>query len=328
MFRHEAPGREEEPCDASAPYAEHPTSQRPTRQQSLSTHELTERVESGDVDTVLVVFTDMQGRLQGKRVHAPYFLDEVAAHGMEGCNYLLAVDVDMNTVSGYEMSSWEQGYGDFLITPDLDDAAPCAVAALVGDGPVRPVLAGRHPGPPVAPAGAPGPGRRGAAARVHRPRRHRAGVHRVPRLLPGRVRRELPGPDRLTRYNVDYSILGTSEDEPLMRDIRNAMYGAGLTVESSKGECNFGQHEIAFRYDEVLRTADNHVVFKAAAKELAAKHGKSLTFMAKYDEREGNSCHVHMSLRGTDGEIVFADGAGPKPGLLELRRRRSRDPGW
>ena len=95
-----------------------------------------------------------------------------------------------------------------------------------------------------------------------------------------------------------------------MRDIRNAMYGAGLTVESSKGECNFGQHEIAFRYDDVLRTSDNHVVFKAAAKELAAKHGKSLTFMAKYDEREGNSCHIHMSLRGTDGAIVFADGDG------------------
>jgi glutamine synthetase len=92
--------------------------QHPTRQQPLSTPELTERVESGAVDTVLVVFTDMQGRLQGKRVHAPYFLDEVAVHGMEGCNYLLAVDVDMNTVSGYEMSSWEQGYGDFIITPD------------------------------------------------------------------------------------------------------------------------------------------------------------------------------------------------------------------
>jgi glutamine synthetase len=114
-----------------------------------------------------------------------------------------------------------------------------------------------------------------------------------------------------TRYNVDYSILGTSGDEPLMRDIRNAMYGAGLTVESSKGECNLGQHEIAFKYDQVLRTADNHVVFKAAAKELADRHGKALTFMAKYDEREGNSCHLHMSLRGTDGAIVFAgDEAG------------------
>jgi glutamine synthetase len=89
------------------------------------------------------------------------------------------------------------------------------------------------------------------------------------------------------------------------------MYGAGLTVESSKGECNLGQHEIAFKYDDVLRTADNHVVFKTAAKELADRHGKALTFMAKYDEREGNSCHLHMSLRGTDGTIAFADGDGP-----------------
>ena len=111
------------------------------------------------------------------------------------------------------------------------------------------------------------------------------------------------------QYNVDYSILGTARIEPLLRRIRLDMAGAGLYVESAKGECNLGQHEIAFRYDDVLRTADNHVVFKAAAKELAGKHGKSLTFMAKYDEREGNSCHVHMSLRGTDGEIVFADGS-------------------
>ncbi len=133
-----------------------------------------------------------------------------------------------------------------------------------------------------------------------------------------------------TRYNVDYSILGTSEDEPLMRDIRNAMYGAGLTVESSKGECNFGQHEIAFRYDEVLRTADNHVVFKAAAKELAAKHGKSPD--------------LHGQVRRARGQLVprAHEPAGhgrrdrvrrrrrrqrrPQPGLLELRRRRSRDP--
>src|SRR3954468_11060441 len=95
-----------------------------TPQRPLTTDELTERVESGDVDTVLVVFTDMQGRLQGKRVHARFFLDEVASHGMEGCNYLLAVDVDMNTVSGYEMSSWEQGYGDFEMKPDLDSLRP------------------------------------------------------------------------------------------------------------------------------------------------------------------------------------------------------------
>ena len=274
----------------------------------LTLEALTQSVESGQIDTVLVVFTDMQGRLQGKRVHARYFLDEVAGHGMEGCNYLLAVDVDMNTVSGYEMSSWEQGYGDFLITPDLTTLrrAPwlpssamiqCDLSWLDGT-PVR-----QSPRQVL----------RAQADEARRLGFTALGGTELEFIVFRDSFQEAfdanyQGLTGSTRYNVDYSILGTSADEPLMRDIRNAMYGAGLTVESSKGECNFGQHEIAFRYDEVLRTADNHVVFKAAAKELAAKHGKSLTFMAKYDEREGNSCHVHMSLRGTDGEIVFADG--------------------
>src|SRR5689334_3964837 len=277
----------------------------------LTLEALTQSVESGQIDTVLVVFTDMQGRLQGKRVHARYFLDEVAGHGMEGCNYLLAVDVDMNTVSGYEMSSWEQGYGDFLITPDLTTLrrAPWLPSSAM----VQCDLSWLD-GTPV----------RQSPRQVLRAQTDEA--RRLGFTALGGTELEFivfrdsfqeafdanyQGLTGSTRYNVDYSILGTSGDEPLMRDIRNAMYGAGLTVESSKGECNLGQHEIAFKYDEVLRTADNHVVFKAAAKELAARHGKALTFMAKYDEREGNSCHIHMSLRGTDGEIVFADGDGP-----------------
>jgi glutamine synthetase len=115
------------------------------------------------------------------------------------------------------------------------------------------------------------------------------------------------------QYNVDYSLLGTSRVEPLLRDIRNGMFGAGLVVESAKGECNLGQHEIAFKYDEVVRTADKHSIYKTGAKEIAAQHGKALTFMAKFDQREGNSCHIHMSLRGDDGGIVFDEGDGPTP---------------
>jgi len=107
---------------------------------------------------------------------------------------------------------------------------------------------------------------------------------------------------------VDYSILGPTRVEPLLRDLRNVMYDAGLTVESAKGECHFGQHEVAFRFAEVLTTADNHSVYKNTAKEIADQHARSLTFMAKYDGREGNSCHIHLSLRGLDGELVFADG--------------------
>jgi len=115
------------------------------------------------------------------------------------------------------------------------------------------------------------------------------------------------------QYNVDYSLLGTSRVEPLLRDIRNGMFAAGLVVESAKGECNLGQHEIAFKFDEVIRTGDNHSIYKNGAKEIAAHHGKALTFMAKFDQREGNSCHIHMSLRGDDGRIVFDDGDGPTP---------------
>ena len=272
----------------------------------LSLDDLTAKVGSGDLDTVLVVFTDMQGRLQGKRIHARYFLDEVVSHGTEGCNYLLAVDVEMNTVSGYEISSWEKGYGDFVLTPDFDTLriAPW----LPGSAMVQCDLSWLD-GTPVRQSP-----RQVLAAQVEE-------AARLGFVAYGGTELEFivfadsfqqafdagyRGLTGSTRYNVDYSILGTSGDEPLMRDIRNAMYGAGLVVESSKGECNLGQHEIAFRYDEVLRTADNHVVYKTAAKELAARHDKALTFMAKYDEREGNSCHIHMSLRGADGAIVFA----------------------
>jgi glutamine synthetase len=112
-------------------------------------------------------------------------------------------------------------------------------------------------------------------------------------------------------YNVDYSMLGTARVEPLLRRIRNEMFSAGMTVESAKGECNLGQHEIAFKYRDALGTCDNHVIYKTGAKEIAAQEGMALTFMAKYNEREGNSCHVHLSFRGTDGSLVMADDADP-----------------
>lgn len=112
------------------------------------------------------------------------------------------------------------------------------------------------------------------------------------------------------QYNVDYSVLGTGRVEPLLRRIRNEMAGAGLTVESAKGECNPGQHEIAFRYDEALVTCDQHAVYKTGAKEIAAQEGMSLTFMAKYNELEGNSCHIHLSLADADGRNAMAEGGG------------------
>ncbi|AIV37414.1 gamma-glutamylethanolamide synthetase GlnA4 [Streptomyces sp. R1] len=276
----------------------------------LGVEELHALVAAGDIDTVVLAFPDMQGRLQGKRFAARFFLDEVLAHGTEGCNYLLAVDADMNTVDGYAMSSWDRGYGDFAMHADpatlrrlpWNEGTAMAVADLAWeDG--SPVLA--------------------APRQILRRQLERLAEHgytaQVGTELEFIVFRDTyehawdanyRGLTPANQYNVDYSVLGTGRVEPLLRRIRNEMAGAGLTVESAKGECNPGQHEIAFRYDEALVTCDQHAVYKTGAKEIAAQEGMSLTFMAKYNEREGNSCHIHLSLADADGRNAMADGSG------------------
>jgi len=280
---------------------------------ALTIDQLRPQIQAGDVDTVLVAVTDMQGRLQGKRLHAQYFLDVVLDHATEGCNYLLAVDVDMNTVEGYAMSSWSSGYGDFVMQPDLSTLRPV---------PWQPgtvlVLADLQweDGTPVAASP------RQVLTR-QTTRLAEAGMTAyVGTELEFLVFRDTyeqawsagyRGLTPVNQYNVDYSMLGTARIEPLLRRIRNDMTGAGLVVESAKGECNLGQHEIAFRYDEALAACDGHVVYKNGAKEIAAQEGVALTFMAKYDEREGNSCHIHCSFRGTDGSSILADGTGLSP---------------
>jgi glutamine synthetase len=273
----------------------------------LTVDRLRELVDQGAVDTVLVALTDMQGRLQGKRCHARYFLDVVLPHAAEACNYLLAVDVDMNTVDGYAMSSWDRGYGDFVLRPDLSTLR--LVPWQEGTALVLCDIQWEDGSPVVA-----------------SPRQvlQRQLARLAERDLVAYVGTELEfvvfrdsyesawdaGYRNLqpaNQYNVDYSLVGTARVEPLLRAIRNGMVGAGMVVESAKGECNLGQHEIAFRYADAATTCDNHVVYKTGAKEIAADHGMSLTFMAKYDEREGNSCHIHLSLRSTDGTPVLAD---------------------
>ncbi len=282
----------------------------------LTEADLRQLVASGDIDTVVVAFTDMQGRLQGKRIHAPFFVDEVLAHGTEGCNYLLAVDVDMNTVPGYAISSWESGYGDMQFALDLDTIR--LLTHLPATAVVQCDLTWMD-GAPVrqSPRSVLGAQVERAASLGYRAF---AGTELEFILFDDTYRDGWDsGYRNLTpanAYNVDYSILGTTKVEPLLRDIRNTMYAAGLTVESAKGECNFGQHEIAFRFAEVVETADNHSVYKNSAKEIADQHGCSLTFMAKYNEREGNSCHIHLSLRGLDGGTVFWD-AGARTPLYE-----------
>ena len=287
--------------------------------------ELRALVDTGEIDTVIVAFTDMQGRLQGKRCHARYFLDELLHHPTEGCNYLLAVDVEMNTVSGFAMSSWEQGYGDFVLAHDLSTLrrVPWEPAtALVQcdlewlDG--RPVVA--------------------SPRQVLRRQIERLAEHGLVAVAGTELefivfdtsygeagRRGYRDLEASTRFNVDYALAGTASAEPLIRRLRNEMAGADMTVESSKGECNLGQFEVAFRYADVLTTADNHSVYKWGAKTIAAQEGMSVTFMAKFDQREGSSCHVHLSVRdATSGAPVMAADAAATDavsGLSSLGQR-------
>jgi glutamine synthetase len=276
----------------------------------LTLEQLWVEVEAERIDTVLIVVTDMQGRLQGKRLSARFFLEEVATHGSEGCNYLLAVDVDMNTVDGYAMSSWERGYGDFAMRPDMATLrwtpwhpGTALVFADLGWADGSDVVA--SPRQIL---------RRQLARLDERGWGAYAGTELEFLVFTDSYEdawnRRYHGLTPVNQYNVDYSILGTSRVEPLLRRIRNGMDGAGMYVESAKGECNLGQHEIAFRYADALSTCDNHVLYKTGAKEIAAQEGMSITFMAKPNEREGNSCHIHLSLRSRNGTPVMA-GEGP-----------------
>ena len=281
------------------------------RSGNLTISELEGLVAAREVDTVIMAFTDMQGRLIGKRASARLFLEDLAAHGAECCNYLLAVDVENNTVDGYTISSWETGYGDMAMIPDMSTlrTTPWLPGTVMVTCDLN-WLDGR----PVAPS----------------PREIlKKQIARLAELgLEAFVGTELEfivfedtyrdawkkGYTDLTPatdYNIDYALMASTRMEPLLRDIRNSMDAAGMYCEGVKGECNLGQQEIAFRYTDALGTCDNHSIYKNGAKEIADKHGKSLTFMAKYNEREGNSCHIHISLRGLDGSAVLADESRP-----------------
>jgi len=278
----------------------------------LTLDELREGARDGRIDTVVLALCDMQGRLQGKRLTVEHFVEEVVPHAAEACNYLLAVDVDMATVGGYRMSSWEGGYGDFTMRPDLDTLRPlpwtpgsvlCLADVVWGDGEdvvasPRQVL--RRQLARLAERGFTANAASELEFIVFRDSYEQAAHKRYERLEPANL------------YNVDYSILGTARVEPLIGRIRRELVRAGLRVETSKGECNFGQHEVNVRYADALTAADEHLVLKEAAKEIAAQEGMAITFMAKYDQREGSSCHVHLSLaeEGGDGSSVFGRDEG------------------
>ncbi len=263
-------------------------------------------IAAGEVETVLLAIADMEGRLQGKRLAAGHFLNEVLENGAEGCSYLLTVDTEMETVGGYEMSSWDKGYGDFEMKPDLSTLRPIPwhekTVLLMAD-------CGWHDGKPV--VASPRQILRRQLDRLE----ERGLVTNAATELEFIVfrntyedawKRDFQELEPANLYNVDYSLLGTARIEPLIRRIRNEMAGAGMEVENSKGECNLGQHEINFRYEDALTTADQHVVFKNGAKEIASQEDCSITFMAKWDENEGSSCHIHLSLADGEGKNAFA----------------------
>ncbi|MCL4189395.1 MAG: glutamine synthetase family protein [Rhodobacteraceae bacterium] len=275
---------------------------------NLSLEALREAVDRGEIDTVVAAMVDMQGRLQGKRFHARHFVDG-GWQETHCCNYLLATDLEMVTVPGYKATSWEKGYGDYMLKPDLSTLRRTpwlpATALVLCD------VLDHH----------------GHAEIAHSPRavlKHqiaRAAALGLAPMMASELEFFLfePGYDAmrdanyqnmrtLSRYNIDYSVFGTSKEEGVMRAIRNGLHGAGVAVENTKGEAEAGQEEINVRYGPALDAADTHAIVKNAVKEIAHAHGHAATFMAKYHhDRAGSSCHVHQSLARADGTPAFHD---------------------
>ncbi len=274
----------------------------------LTFEELTQLVDAGDIDTVVVAFTDMQGRLMGKRMQAHFFVEEMGhKNPIEGCNYLLALEMEMDPVPGYEIASWDRGYGDFTMVPDFETMR--RIPWLEGTALVLCDVAWND-GTPVRPSP-----RQVLKAQVERA----AALGYKPMFgseLEFFLIKETYAQAHAQHYRdltpsvpyiLDYHILATSYDEPFIRSVRNNMQAAGMRVETSKGEAWPGQQELNFRYDDAVTMADNHVIYKNGIKEMAQQRGCSVTFMAKPDHTWiGSSCHIHSSLWGDGGTALFS----------------------
>jgi glutamine synthetase len=277
----------------------------------LSVEELRKEADAETIDTVVAAFTDMQGRLFGKRIQAEYFLDEVIDHGVEGCNYLLALDMEMDPVPGYEMANWESGYGDFGIAPDMAtlrripwlDRTALVLCDVVN-----------HDGSPVVASP------RQVLIAVYERAREMGFTPLMATELEFYLYKESYAEAHEKDYSeltptipyiLDYHILATTMDEQYLGAIRRGMHGAGIPIEFSKGEAWYGQHEVNTRYADAVTSADRHTIYKNGVKEIAFLNGISATFMAKPSEKDiGSSCHIHGSLLGEDGKSAFVDDAG------------------
>ena len=273
---------------------------------NMTFSDLKTAVAAGEIDTVAVCMVDMQGRLMGKRFEANFFVNG-GHEETHCCNYLLATDMEMITVPGYKSSSWQAGYGDYALRPDLSTLR--RIPWMPGSAMVMCDVLDHH-----------------GHAIAHAPRNMlKAQVARAKAMgFDAMMATELEfylfeeaandlfdtGYRSLTpmaRHNVDYSIFGTSHDERIMRAVRNGLYGAGIPIECSKGEAEAGQEEVNAKYSDALDTADMHAVIKTGVKEIAQSLGATASFMAKYDHRRaGSSSHVHQSL-WTDGKPMFRD---------------------
>ena len=269
---------------------------------------LKEAVASGAIDTVLVAAVDMQGRLMGKRFHAAFFVNG-GYKETHCCNYLLAVDMEMNTVPGYKSSGWEQGYGDYVMKPDLTTLRP--LPWLPGTALCLADFLDHHTQQEISVSPR-------AILKKQVARARALGFEPMmatelefyifenayENLRDGGLSALKP----ISGYNEDYHLFQTTKEESLMRDVRNHLYAAGIPIENTKGEADAGQHEVNYKYSDALDTADNHVIIKQGVKEIAHAKGKSVTFMAKYDHRRaGSSSHVHQSLWTQDGKPAFYD---------------------
>jgi glutamine synthetase len=276
----------------------------------LSIEELASEAEAGTIDTVVTAFTDMQGRLEGKRIEVSYFLDQVVDRGVEGCNYLLALDMEMDPVPGYKLFNWEKGYGDFGIVPDmatlrripwLDRTALVLCDVMNHDG--TPV--------PVSP-------RQILIAQYERAQQmgytpllaSELEFYLYKQSYAQAHEQDYQNLTPTIPYILDYHILATTMDENVLGQIRRGMQGAGIPVEFSKGEAWYGQHEVNTRYADAVTSADRHTIYKNGVKEIAFGNGVSATFMAKPSEKDiGSSCHIHSSLiDAVSGESAFVNG--------------------
>lgn len=259
--------------------------------------ELKSKIKAAEVDTVVVVFPDLFGRLVGKRFTAKHFLESVAGHGTHGCNYLLTVNIEMDPMDGFNVANWEKGFGDFEMRPDMTTLR--RIPWLPGTAMVICDYV-RHDGTCVPEAPRSVLRRQVEALRTAGYSCNVASElefflfnNSYHEAYQSGYRGIVPASD----YRIDYHTMQPALEEPLMRGVRNMMSEARVPVESSKGEWGRGQHEINFVYDQPLPMADMHVVFKQGIKEIAAQHGRAITFMSKLAENEvGSSCHIHASL--------------------------------